>query len=41
MNHDVDKSSDKAKQTLGLVIVIGMFVAFCLTLIILQLMTNL
>jgi uncharacterized protein involved in exopolysaccharide biosynthesis len=36
MNHDAETPSDKAKQTLGLIIVMGMFVSFCLALILLQ-----
>lgn len=36
MNHDVENPSDKAKQTLGLIIVISMFVSFCLALILLH-----
>jgi hypothetical protein len=36
MNHDVETSSDEVKQTLGLVIVISMFVAFYLILILLK-----
>jgi hypothetical protein len=36
MNHDRETTTDEAKQTLGLIIVISMFVAFCLALTILQ-----
>jgi hypothetical protein len=36
MNHDLEKSTDEAKRTLGLIIVIGMFVSFSLSLILLQ-----
>jgi hypothetical protein len=36
MNHDVEKSSSEARQTLGLVIVVSMFVAFCLALTLLR-----
>jgi hypothetical protein len=36
MNHDIEKSTDEAKQTLGLVIVISMFILFSIILILLQ-----
>jgi hypothetical protein len=36
MNHDLEKSTDEAKRTLGLVIIISMFIAFCLALTLLQ-----